>query len=157
MTNYDIGCKYTNTKKKRLVLDNDEFQTDLKENEFEQLFSPFDSVKCQYYDDNEFIPANRSGDGFFNIFSVSIRNLPKHGGELVIFISTMGTKFNVMILTEIVARNLSVVLNLFPNYTFHYVRPHNNNYGRGVGIYTHHSLLNVILMDDLMLTKACDC
>ena len=54
------------------------------------------------------------------------------------------------------ARNLSVVLNLFPNNTFHYVRPHKNNYG-GVGIYTHNSLLNVVMMDDLMLTKICDC
>ena len=68
----------------------------------------------------------------------------------------METKFDVIILTEIGARNLSVVLNLFPNYTFHYVRPHKNNYG-GVGIYTHNSLLNVVMMDDLMLTKTCDC
>ena len=68
----------------------------------------------------------------------------------------METKGDVKILTAIDARNLSVVLNLFPNYTFHYIRPHNNNYG-GVGIYTHNSLLNVVMMDDLMLTKTCDC
>ena len=157
MTNYDIECEYTSTKKKLLdITDNDEFQTYLKENEIEQLFNPFDSVKCQYYDENEFISANRNGDGFFNIFSMNIRSLPKHGGELVNFISSMETKFDVIILTEIGARNLSVVLNLFPNYAFHYVRPHNNNYG-GVGIYTHNSLLNVVMMDDLMLTKTCDC
>ena len=59
----------------------------------------------------------------------------------------METKFDVMILTEIGARNLSVVLNLFPNHTFRYLRPHVNNYG-GVGIYTHNSLLNVVIMDD---------
>ena len=133
MTNYDIECEYTSTKKKLLyIMDNDEFQTYLNENEFEQLFNPFDSVKCQYYDENEFISANRNGDGFFNIFSMNIRSLPKHGGELVNFINSMETKFDVIILTEIGARNLSVVLNLFPNYTFHYVRPHKNNYG-GVG------------------------
>ena len=123
----------------------------LRENEFEQLFDPFDSVKCQYYDENEFISTNRNGDGFFNIISMNIRSLPKHGGEH--FISSMETKFGVIILTEIGARNSSVVLNVFPNYTFHYVRPHNNNYG-GVGIYTHNSLLNVVMMDDLM---TCDC
>ena len=78
MTNYDIECEYTSTKKKLLdIMDNDEFQTYLKENEFEQLFNPFDSVKCQYYDENEFISANRNGDGFFNIFSMNIRSLPK--------------------------------------------------------------------------------
>ena len=62
----------------------------------------------------------------------------------------MGTKFDAMILTEIGARNLSFVLNLFPNYTFHYVRPHNNNNHGGVGIYTHYSLLNIVMMDDLV-------
>ena len=67
----------------------------------------------------------------------------------------METKFDVIILTEIGARNLSVVINLFQNYNFHYLRPHNNNYG-GVGIYTHDSLLNV-LRDDVMLTKSCNC
>ena len=68
----------------------------------------------------------------------------------------METKFDVIILTEIGARNLSVVLNIFPNYSFHYVRPHDNNYG-GVGIYTHDSLLNVVLRDDVMLTKSYNC
>ena len=47
-------------------------------------------------------------------------------------------------------------LFIFWCYTFHYVQPHNNNYG-GVGIYAHNSLLNVVMMDDLMLTKTCDC
>ena len=64
----------------------------------------------------------------------------------------MDTKCDVIILTEIGARNLGVMLNLFPNYTFHYVRPHANNYG-GVGINTHNSLLNVVMMDDSMLTR----
>ena len=137
-------------------MDNDEFQAYLIENKFEELFNPFDSVICQYYDENEFISANRNGDGFLNIFSMNIRSLPKHGGELVNFISNMETKFDVIILTEIGARNLSVVLNLFPAYTFHYVRPQNNNYG-GVGIYTHNSLLNVVMMEDMVLTKSCDC
>ena len=35
------------------------------------------------------------------------------------------------------------------------MQPHNNDY-KGVDIYTHNSLLNV-MMDDLKLTKTCDC
>ena len=137
-------------------MDNDEFKAYLQENKFEQLFNPFDSITCQYYDENEFISANRNGDVFLNIFSMNIRSLPKNGGELVNFIGCMERKFDVIILTEIGARNLSVVLNLFQNYNFHYVLPHNNNYG-GVGIYTHDSLLNIVLRDDVMLTKSCNC
>ena len=58
---------------------------------------------------------------------MNIRSLPKHGGELVNLIGCMETKFDVIILTEIGARYLSVASNLFQNYNFHYVRPHNNN------------------------------
>ena len=58
-----------------------------------------------------------------------------HKYPLVNFIGSMETKFDVIILTEIGARSLSAVLNIFPNYTFHYVRPHNDKYA-GVGIYT---------------------
>ena len=110
-------------------MDNDEFHAYLKGNKFEELLNSFDPVICQYYDENDFISENRNGDGFLNIFSMNIRSLPKHGGELANFISSMETKFDVIILTEIGARNLSVVLNLFPAYTFHYVRPQNNNCG----------------------------
>ena len=82
VTNYDIECEYTSIKKKLLnIMDNDEFKAYLQENKFEQLFNPFDSITCQYYDENEFISANRNGDVFLNIFSVNIRSLPKHGGE----------------------------------------------------------------------------
>ena len=40
-------------------MDNDEFQAYLKDNEFEQLFKYFDPVKCQFYDENEFMSVNR--------------------------------------------------------------------------------------------------
>ena len=66
-------------------MDNGEFKAYLKENTFEQLFNPFDSITCQYCDEYKFISANRNGDVFPNIFSMNIRSLPKHGGELVIF------------------------------------------------------------------------
>ena len=49
-------------------MDNDEFKAYLKANKFEQLFNPFDSITCQYYDENEFISTNRNGDVFL-IFS----------------------------------------------------------------------------------------
>ena len=62
---------------------NDEFKAYLQENKFEQLFNTFDSITYQYYDENEFISVKRNGDVFLNIFSMNIRSLPKHGGELV--------------------------------------------------------------------------
>ena len=59
-------------------MDNDEFEAYLKENKFEQLFNPFDSITCQYYDENEFISANRNGE-----FLHAKPWIP--GGELSIF------------------------------------------------------------------------
>ena len=45
VTDYDIECEYTSIKKKLLnIMDNDEFKAYLKENKFEQLFNPFDSI-----------------------------------------------------------------------------------------------------------------
>ena len=132
VTVYDIECEYTSIKKKLLnIMNNDELKAYLKENEFEELFNPSDSITCQYYDENEFISSNRNGDVFYNIFSMNIRIFPKHGGEIVNFRGYMEAKFGVIIMTEIGARNLSALLNLFPKYNFHHVWPHNNNCPKG--------------------------
>ena len=48
--------------------------------------------------------------------------------------SVLETKFDIIVLTEIVTRNIELVKHLFDNYELHYVLPLNNLYG-GVGIY----------------------
>ena len=68
VTYYDIEREYTSIKNKLLnIMENDEFKPYLKENKFERLFNPFDSITCQYYDENGFISTNGSGDVFLNI------------------------------------------------------------------------------------------
>ena len=124
----------------------------LRENKFEELFNPFEPITCQYYDEENFSSTNRNGDEFLNMFSMNIRSLPKHGGELLNFIGNLNANFDIIILTEIGARNLSVVHNLFHNYTFHFVQPRNNNFG-GVGIYTRNSLMDVAVVEDIVLKK----
>ena len=61
------------------IMDNAEFQTYLPREWIWRALQSF----CQFYNENEFISAKRNGDGFFNIFSMNIRSMPKHGGELV--------------------------------------------------------------------------
>ena len=137
-------------------MNNDDFQTIIKENKYEQLFNPNQNYSCQYYDENEFIIKNRNGDSFLNVFSLNIRSLPKNGGELLNFLGNLKTEFRIIILTEIGSRNLTVVEKLFPNYTFFHKIPHKNNWG-GVGIYVHNSLSNVGLLDEINIALECDC
>ena len=59
-------------------------------------------------------------------FSLNIRSLPKHGGELLYFLKSLKTKFDAIVLTEIGSKNISVVEKLIPNYNFHYILPAKN-------------------------------
>ena len=74
---------------------------------------------CQYFDEDEFIKKNRKSDECLNIFALNIRSLPKHGGELLYFLKDLNTKFDVIVLTEIGSKNISVVEKLLPDYNFH--------------------------------------
>ena len=138
------------------LMNNENFQTIITENKYEQLFNPNQNFSCQYYDECEFIIKNRNGDDFLNVFSLNIRSLPKTGGRTDEFLGTLKTEFHVIILTEIGSRNLTVVEKIFPNYTcFHKIRQR-NNWG-GVGIYIHNSLSNVGLLDEINIVLEYDC
>ena len=64
------------------------------------------------------LSKNINGDEFLNIFTLNIRSLPKHGGELYVYLESLHRNFDVIILIEKGARNLSVVQKLLPNFTF---------------------------------------
>ena len=69
LTNYDIENNFISGKRKfSNLMNNDDFQTIIKENKYEQLFNPNQNYSCQYYDENEFIIKNRNGDSFLNVF-----------------------------------------------------------------------------------------
>ena len=65
---------------------------------------------------------------FFNIWS-----LPKHGGELLVFLEALEINSHIIVAIEIGARNIGTVEHLLPNYDCHYILPH-DNYFVGVGI-----------------------
>ena len=95
----------------------------LKENKYEQIFSPSNMTACQYFDEDEFIKKNRKSDKCLNIFALNIRSIPKHSGELLDFLKDLHTKFDVIVLTEIGSLNISVVAKLILDYNFPYVLP----------------------------------
>ena len=123
-------------------MNNDKFQTIVKGNKYEELYNPNQNFSCQYYTEDEFIIKNRNGDDFLNICSLNIRSVHKHGGELLNFLGSLKTDFHVIILTVIGSRNLTVVENMLPNYTFFHKIP---------------SLSNIGILDETDIVLDCDC
>ena len=61
----------------------------IKENEFYSLCSPYQSLSCSYYDEDGFKYKIYDNEHYLNIFSMNIRRLPKHGGELLVFLQSL--------------------------------------------------------------------
>ena len=101
------------------------------------------------------LSKKRNGDEFLNIFTLNKRILPKHSGELYVYLESLNTSFDVIILTEIGARNLSVVQKLLPNFTFFYSPPVDTNWG-GVGIFQSKSLTNISTLDEVKIKRKCN-
>ena len=78
------------------------------------------------------------------------------GGGTAMLVGNLGNKFDIILLTEIGARNLSTVECLLHNYEFHYISPENNMFG-GVGIYISDNINGVQVIDDFRITKTCNC
>ena len=87
---------------------------------------------------------------------MNIRRLRKHYGELLCMLSVLETRFDVIIQTEIRARNITTLHNIMNKCTFCHVIPENNFYG-GVGIYVHNSIVDICVMDELKIGKSCHC
>ena len=157
LTDYDVEDEYIPTKRKILTLsDNPKFEEFLKTNQFDSLFNPSDLNCCKYYDEDEFNDLNRQGDGFLNVFSLNIRSLPKHGGELACYLNILKMQFDIIVMTEIGAKNINLMENLLENYTLYYITPKSNRCG-GVGIYIRNKLQNVAIINDLSIVLSCTC
>ena len=82
LTNYDIENDCISGKRKFAnLMNNENFQTIITENKYEQLFNPNQNYSCQYYDEGELIIKTRNGDDFLNVLSLDIRSLPKMGAN----------------------------------------------------------------------------
>ena len=101
-----------------LILCVEEF---FKTNQFDSLFNPNDLNCCRYYDEDVFNDLNRQGDGLLNMFSLNIRSLQKHGGELACYLNILKIQFDIIVMTEIWAKNIILMENLLENYTLYYI------------------------------------
>ena len=95
----------------------------LKDNYLSELFDPQDLVLCSYYDESEFVKSNRNSENNLNVISMNVRSLPKHYGELLCMLSVLETRFDVIIITEIWARNTTTAQNIMNEYNFYHGIP----------------------------------
>ena len=156
LSNFEIETNFQSTKLKILdLMDNHRITEFLKENLLYDLFNPNDIKQCDYFDEEKLDKLNRPSSSHLNIFSMNIRSLPKHGGELLYLMSVLETKFDIIVLREIGTRNIELVKHLFDNYEFHYVLALDNLYG-GVGIYFSKDIQNLEILD-ISVEKSCHC
>ena len=140
----------------RYKMDSNSFLEFIKDDKLSYLCNPYNAMQCEYYNEDEFIRKQNRCKQTLNIISLNIRSLPKHGGELLVFLEALEINFHIIVLSEIGARNIGTVEHLLPNHDFHYVLPRDNYFG-GVGIYIHKDIFGVQIMDELSIYKSCCC
>ena len=157
LVDYDVELNFESSKKRiQKLMDDHRLLSFIKENKLSQILDSDDSITCKYHDHETFNSLNISENDHVNVFSMNIRSLPAHAGELVAFLSMLKTKFQIIVLSEIGAKNISVVERLLPGYILYYITPERNKCG-GVGIYICDSIENVHVLDDARLLKTCSC
>ena len=121
LTDYDVEVNFRSAREHIIELMNQHDLVDfLKNNYLAELFDPRDLVSCNYHDETEFVKLDRDSENDFNVISMNIRSVPKHYGELFCLLSVLETRFDVIILTEIGARNITTVQCIMDNYLFYF-------------------------------------
>ena len=157
VTSYDIEIDFMSAKKRiQGLMEENCFSNAIKENKFLNSMHDNGDIQCHYYDSQEFISLNLNKPENLNVFLLNISSLPKHAGELVCFLNSLETSFNVIVLNEIGQVNLERMNNLFEGYTFIFEPPASNIRG-GVGMYVSNGLLNVIRKPDIEIKRSCGC
>ena len=155
ITNYDIENEFSSAKFRITQLMNDHrLDKFLDEHYLSNLFDPNAKTLCKYYDEDSYGDLKRDAPSHLNIFCLNIRSLPRHAGELVVFLELLQTNFDVIVLTEIGARNISTVEHLFDDYQFMYTLPKPNMHG-GVGLYLSNAITNVNILNNTCICKSC--
>ena len=157
ISNFDMESSFQTLKPRVQMLMEDHGIIDfMNENYLLDLSDPDDLNHCKYFDENEFNQKSRNRPDYLIIFSMNIRSLPKHGGELIHFLNLLATRFDIIVLTEIGSRNLSTVEHLMDHYDFHYVQPSDNMFG-GVGIFINQTISGIHIFRDVNVKITCVC
>ena len=138
------------------LMDDDRVWQIIRQKFGSDFFECEDIVTCRYVDEDDFCRQNNEAIPHLNVFSMNIRSLIKHMGELSCLLQVLGNDFDIIILSEIGSRNLSLAQNLFPNHEF-YFKPPKRNYFGGVAVYINKNMTEVRVLSNLEITMNCNC
>ena len=156
LTDFALEQEFESAKKRiKSLMKENNFDKLLKEQQFLNIIND-SGTKCKYYDIEDFVSLNLSQRNHIKIFSMNISSLPRHAGELVCFLNSLETEFDLIILCEIGKYNLSLVENLFPGCISYFEPPKNNPKG-GVGVFISNKLGKIIRNTDVEFVKTCGC
>ena len=91
----------------------------------------------------------------FSLFHMNVRSLNKNSEELCQFLGSLSHNFDVLVLSEVWACNITLYSNLLPGYSFYYDLPLASDVG-GVGLYVKSSLSHCI-NDMYKIPSSSDC
>ena len=153
-TDHDIELTFGSAKAQiRYKMDTNGFLDFTKDDKLSSLFIPYNAMHCEYYNEDEFIRKQSRCKQTLCLISLNnIRSLPKHDGELLVFLEALEINFHTIVFSEIGARNIGTVEHLLPNHEFYYELPRDNYIG-GAGIYIHKDIFGVQIMDALSIKK----
>ena len=119
-TDHDIEVTFVSAKAQiRYKMDINGFLESINDDKLNSYCSPYDTRRCEYYSADEFIKKINKCNQTLNIISFNIRSLPRHSGELVLFLEALEIHFHVIVLSEIGARSIGTVEHLLSNYDFY--------------------------------------
>ena len=99
-------------------MDTNGFLEFIKDDKLNSPCNPYDTLRWGYYSEDEFIRKINKCNQTLNIISFYILSLPRHSGELLVFLEALEIHFHGIVLSEIGARNIGAVENLLSNHEF---------------------------------------
>ena len=107
---------------------------------------------CNYYSEHDFnISAQKikKENSCISLFHINIRSLNANHSKLLQLLITLNFKFDVIVLSEVWAFNISMYKNILPNYNFYFKLPKDSCIG-GIGVFINSSF-SVNVRNDIIL------
>ena len=98
-TDHDIELTFGSAKAQiRYKMDTNGFLEFIKDDKLNSLCNSYNTLRCEYYSEDEFIRKINKCNQTLNIISLNIRSLPGHSGELLVFLEALEIHFHVIVL-----------------------------------------------------------
>lgn len=96
-----------------------------------------------------FSSLTHSSSSFLKLFHANIRSINKNHDLLLLLLSSLNIKFEIIVLSELWIYNLQAYELLLPGYQFHY-NINTENHSSGIGIYILNNIKHTVISDEII-------